>query len=396
MRDPRGFETCLAAGLLALLLGGCARPMSEERAAEPTDVVLYGRDDREVSAEPPPRSVTPPPTEPDGEDPERPTFRHDSPDEPLAPGPPPTEAELDADAVELLEIFTDADGPAVRAAAKGRELREPLRVGDELGYCTVTEILEHEGIVLFDQYGEQVVKRVARYRPIRFLGKAAYAFNAPPGLRYRQPEDVIFRVDPTLTALELKEVVKATVSRDPLLRGSVEAATGRWSRCMEAELVETTIDSRLRARPAREPKLRVRPLVPEPGPGGEVTWKPAAEGASLVRRMGLHPTDWRWRVEGVRPGRTQLVLRLYAVPVLKKSRPGSPECGDGLAAGPEGAERVRTLQRRIAIEVAPAEWVDTRLPSPWLWSVLLPPAGLLLVWWRRRRGRQVRPAKAGE
>jgi hypothetical protein len=91
-----------------------------------------------------------------------------------------------------------------------------------------------------------------RYRPICFLGQAGYAFNAPPGLNYLKEEHIHFRLDPTATALEAKEVVEGLG-----LRGAVEAGTERWSRCMEAELVETTIDSALRARPAERHRLKI-------------------------------------------------------------------------------------------------------------------------------------------
>lgn len=232
------------------------------------------------------------------------------------------------------------------------------------------------------------------YRPICRLGQAAYVFNTPPGLRYLEEEDLLFRVDPTSTALEAKEDVAALG-----LRGAVEALTGPWSRCMAAELVETTIDSKLRAVPINRPKLKIQPLIQKLDDPEQ--WEARDSDAQpVVRHMGLHPTDWRWRITGIRPGRTQLALRLYAVAVLGGeenlpdgttvpiSPPGKPKCADADSRWPDGSRRrVRTLQRRLAIEVSATQWVDTRLPPPLLWSLLLPPAGLALAWWRRRRGR---------
>lgn len=226
-----------------------------------------------------------------------------------------------------------------------------------------------------------------------FLGTAAYAFNAPPGLRYLEHTDVLFRVDPTKTALEAKQEVSDLVQGDPALRGSVEATTGPWSRCMEADLVETTIDSRIRARdlepPADRPRLRIQPLERDPD-DRDGQWFEASSNRPIVRRMGLHPTDWRWRIQGIRPGRTQLTLRLYAVTVAP-GKPGEarPECGRRNAGDPDSADRIRTFQRRLAIDVSSSEWVESELPPPWLWTLLLPLLALVRAWWRRRSGRPV-------
>ncbi len=223
------------------------------------------------------------------------------------------------------------------------------------------------------------------FRPICFLGQAGYAFNAPPGVRYLEEEDLLFRVDPTSTALEAKEDVEGFE-----LRGAVEAATGPWSRCMEAELVETTIGSKLQARNPEKEKLKIRPLIRNENalPGKE--WVEATSDNPVVHKMGLHSTDWRWRITGARPGRTQLELRLYAVAVLEKSEPGAPICAPSESREPDGSRRrVRTFQRRLLIDVSAPHWIDARLPSPLLWSLLLPPAGLALAWRRRNRGTPV-------
>lgn len=209
------------------------------------------------------------------------------------------------------------------------------------------------------------------YRPICFLGMAAYAYNAPPDLRHLEQEEILFRLDPTRTPLEAKEDVEGLG-----LRGTVEAASVPWSRCMEAELVETTIGPVLGARelglPEDAPRLRITPLHDDP-----------------VRRIGLHPNDWRWTVEGTRPGRTQLALRLYAVGVRRDSPLGSPECGARHAEEPSPGRRVRTLQRRITIDVSPVERVEALPLPPWLWSLALALGGLARAWWLRRNSRPV-------
>ena len=272
-----------------------------------------------------------------------------------------------------------------------RELNVEMTGG---AFETIT-VTSHSSAVAVRRSDEICYPAVAlEYRPICTLGRAGYAFNVPPGLHYLESTDIHLRLDPEEVALRVQEVVE-----DLGLRGAVEAGTTRWSRCMEAELVETTIDSPLRARPVERNKLTIHPLV-ENGDG--TAWVGVAstgagagstETEIAVKKMGLHPVEWRWRITGVRPGRTQLALRLYAVSVLDSSEPGNPICAPRESATSDrGRRRVQTLQRRLAIEVSTARWLDARLPTPWLWSLVLAPVGVVLMWWRRERGKRDRPS----
>jgi hypothetical protein len=230
--------------------------------------------------------------------------------------------------------------------------------------------------------------------PIELIPNASYAFITPPGMRYRERVDVLFQVDPTATALQAlraverirdEEARRTPAGQVPMLRGAAEATTGPWSRCMEAELHETTVSSRLTALDLPPGGEDARLEICELDAAGECNPDPGEP-----RRLGLHPTQWRWQVQGVDPGRAQLVLRLYAV--AQERRPdGSGECLRREPDQPGTYRRIRTFQRRMTIEVSTAERVEKAVVTPWLWSLLFPPVGIFLALWQRGRARRVLP-----